>query len=45
VGRTEFSVIVDATRIPGAPYRGRVAVTPDGGPAKLTVVDIAIRVR
>jgi hypothetical protein len=44
-GETEFDVLVDATRMPGAPYLGKVAVTPDGGRGQPTVVDIVIRVK
>jgi hypothetical protein len=44
-GETEFDVLADATRMPGVPYLGKVAVTPDGGRGKPTVVDIVIRVK
>jgi hypothetical protein len=43
-GETEFDVLVDATRMPGVPYQGRVAVTPDGGRAKATEITIVIQV-
>jgi hypothetical protein len=44
-GETELDVLADATRMPGVPYLGKVAVTPDGGRGKPTVVDIVIRVK
>jgi hypothetical protein len=44
-GKTEFDVLVDATRMPGVPYQGRVAVTPARGRAKVTEIPIVIRVR
>ena len=43
-GETEFNVLVDATRMPGVPYQGKIAVTPDGGRAKATEITIVIQV-
>jgi hypothetical protein len=41
---TEFDVLVDATRMPGVPYQGRVAVRPHGGSAKAREFPIVILV-
>jgi hypothetical protein len=43
-GATEFDVLVDAWRMPAVPYRGRIAVTPDGGRPKPAVIRVVILV-